>query len=94
MACELCEQLMFRFTEELGEFVNINLMYMSQLELEKDEDDISDEGLALVNARISQGAVLFNIIQEIVAATVQGHDEDGGNVQLDLFGTRPPKLSS
>lgn len=90
-SCDACDDLIFRFTEELGEFININNAYMTQLQMEKDLDDISEEGFQLIKDRISQGAVLYGLFAEILQGMMTGHgEEDGmGDPQLDLFG--PPK---
>ena len=93
MPCKKCEHLLFQFTEELGEFSNINLLFMEQLAQEKDEDDITEAGFQLLNARLSQGAVLFDLIKQISRAALDGHEDIDDDGQLDLFGTPRPMMS-
>jgi hypothetical protein len=93
MACRKCEQLIFNFTEELGEYVSLHLAFVQQLEIEPKDDDLTDTGYQLMTARMAQGAVVAELVKKLASAACDGHDDRGEFEQYDLFGNRTPMNS-
>lgn len=90
MACQRCEKLIFNFTEELGEFINVHIACLQQLDLEPDEDDLTEAGYHAVSTRMAQGMVVAELVKRLASAACDGHDDRGAFEQFDLFSTKPP----
>jgi hypothetical protein len=77
----MCQELIFSFSEALGEFMAVNAAYLSQLQVESNEEDLTDLSMQLLEQRIDSANRVFEIFKTVSMLAAAGHFENESEVE-------------